>query len=81
MGGPFGPDDDAVHALRWPAGFSPGYSDVWARSELVIIAPPDVVFSRLVTAGRWERDFPGLRNVRVLTGGTRTWPRTPRLNS
>ena len=69
MGGPFGPDHDAVHALRWPAGFSPGCSDVWARSELVIVAPPDVVFSRLVTAGRWERDFPGLRSVRVLTGG------------
>ena len=42
---------------------------MWARSELVIVAPPDVVFSRLVTAGRWERDFPGLRSVRVLTGG------------
>ena len=71
MAGPFGPDDPAepgaAHALRWPAGFSPGYSDVWARSELVILAPPAVVFSHLVTAGRWERDFPGLRNVRVLT--------------
>ena len=73
MAGPFGPDDpagpDAVHGLHWPAGFSPGFSDVWARSELVIIAPPDVVFSCLVAAGRWERDFRGLRNVRVLTGG------------
>ena len=72
MAGLFGPDDpeepDAVHALRWPAGFSPGCSDVWARSELAITAPPGVVFSCLVTAGRWERDFPGLRNVRVLTG-------------
>ena len=73
MAGPFGPDDPAepgaAHALRWPAGFSPGYSDVWARSELVILAPPAVVFSHLVSAGRWERDFPGLRNVRVLAGG------------
>ena len=73
MAGPFGPDDpaeaDAVHALRWPAGFSPGCSDVWARSEVIILAPAAVVFSHLVTAGRWERDFPGLRDVRVLTGG------------
>jgi hypothetical protein len=73
MVGAFGPDDraepDAVHALRWPAGFSPGCSDVWARSELAINAPPAVVFSRLVTAGGWERDFPGIRNVRVLTRG------------
>ena len=73
MAGPFGPDDpaepDAGHTLRWPAGFSPDCSDVWARSELVIRAQPAVVFSRLVTAGRWERDFPGIRNVRVLTAG------------
>ena len=73
MTGPFGPDDpaepDAVRALRWPAGFSPACSDVWARSELVIQARPAVVFSRLVKAGRWERDFLGIRNVRILTGG------------
>ena len=60
---------DAVDPLRWPAGFSPECSDAWARSVLVIHAPPAVVFSRLVTAGRWERDFPGVRNVHVLTGG------------
>ncbi len=53
MGGPFGPDDpaepDVVHGLRWPAGFSPECSDVWARSELAISAPPAVVFSCLVS--------------------------------
>jgi hypothetical protein len=73
MTGPFGANDpaepDAVHALRWPAGFSPECSDVWARSELVIKAPPAVVFSRLVTAGCWERDFSGVRSVRILPGG------------
>ena len=73
MGGPFGPVDpaepDVVHGLRWPAGFSPECSDVWARSELAISAPPAVVFSCLVTAGCWERDFPGIRNARVLTAG------------
>jgi hypothetical protein len=73
MAGPFGPDDpaepDAVHPLRWPAGFSPECSDVWAHSELVVNAPPAVVFSRLVTAACWERDFHDVRNVRILTGG------------
>lgn len=53
---PFGPDDpaepDADRTLHWPAGFPPGCSDVWARSELAINAPPAVVFSCLVTAGR-----------------------------
>ena len=73
MAGPFGPDDPAeagrgsrAPLARW---LFPGCSDVWARSELVILAPAAVVFAHLVTAGRWERDFPGLRNVRVLTGG------------
>ena len=28
-----------------------------------------MVVSCRVTAGRWERDFPGIRNVRILTGG------------
>jgi hypothetical protein len=62
-------EPDAADPLRWPAGFPPEWSDAWARSELVINAPPAVVFSCLVRAGCWERDFPGVRNVRVLTGG------------
>jgi len=50
--------------LRWPAGFSPEWSDAWACSELVVLAAPAVVFSRLVTVSRWVRDFSGIRNVR-----------------
>jgi hypothetical protein len=42
---------------------------MWARSELVINAPPVVVFSRLVQARYWERDFRDVRNVGILTGG------------
>lgn len=41
MSGPFGADPeepDAGDVLRWPAGFSPECSDVWARSELAINA-------------------------------------------
>jgi hypothetical protein len=63
-----GPDDpappDATDALRWPAGFSPGCSDVWARGELIVPAPPAVVFGRLTAVSSWERDFSGLRHVR-----------------
>jgi polyketide cyclase/dehydrase/lipid transport protein len=51
-------------ALRWPAGFSPGYSDVWARGELIVPAPPAVVFEHLTAVDRWERGFSGLRKVR-----------------
>ena len=73
MTGPFGGDDPALpeagRSLRWPAGFSPGCSDVWACSELVVLAASAVVFSRLVTVSRWERDFSGIRNVRIPAAG------------
>jgi hypothetical protein len=55
--------------LRWPAGLSPGCADVWACSEVVVLAAPPVVFSRLVTVSCWERDFPGIRNVRIPDAG------------
>jgi len=60
---------DPGHVLRWPAGFSPECSDVWARSELIIQAPPAVVFSYLATAPRWGQHFSGLRGVRLLDPG------------
>lgn len=55
--------------LRWPAGFSPAFSDVCARRALVIDAPPSAVFSRLVTVSQWERDFSAIRDARLLTAG------------
>jgi len=50
--------------LRWPAGLSPGCSDLWACSELVVLAASAVTFARLVAISRWERDFSGIRDVR-----------------
>lgn len=64
-----GAEPDAGHVLHWPAGFSPECADVWARSELAIDAGPAAVFSHLVSVGCWEQDFPGIRNVHVLTPG------------
>jgi len=73
MTGPSGGDDAAQtevgRVLRWPAGFSPGCSDVWACCEVIVLAAPAVVFARLVTVSRWERDFSGIRNVRVPAPG------------
>jgi hypothetical protein len=62
-------DDDPARPgtgrdLRWPAGLSPGCSDVWACSELAVAAASAVVFARLVTVARWERDFSGIRDLR-----------------
>jgi len=51
--------------LRWPAGYSPECSDVWARSKMVIDAPPAVVFLQLITVSRWESVFSGIRDARV----------------
>jgi hypothetical protein len=68
MTSPSGGEDAARpgpgHDLRWPAGLSPGCSDVWACGELAVRAAPAAVFARLVTVSRWERDFSGLRDVR-----------------
>ena len=73
MTGPFGPDDtgqaEVSRDLRWPAGLSPGCSDVWACSELAVLAAAPAVFSRLVTVSRWDRDFSGIRNVRIPAPG------------
>ena len=57
--------------LRWPAGLSPGCADVWACSELAVVAAAPVVFSRLVAISRWERDFPSTGNVRIPAPGHR----------
>jgi hypothetical protein len=65
MFGPLGPEDPAQpDALRWPAGFSPECSDVWARGELAVQAAPAAVFSRLIAVSDWQQDFRGIRNVR-----------------
>jgi hypothetical protein len=73
MTGPFGPDDagqpQAGRDLRWPAGLSPGFSDVWACSEVVVLAASEVVFTRLVNVSGWERDFSGIRKVRTPAPG------------
>ena len=69
MPGPDDPAPDAGNALRWPAGFSPGCSDVWARGELAVRAAPAAVFSRLITVSRWEQDFSGILNARVPAPG------------
>ncbi len=55
--------------LRWPAGLSPGCSDVWACSELAVLAASGAVFARLITVSRWERDFSGIRDVRTPVAG------------
>jgi hypothetical protein len=69
----FGPDDPGQPAadrdLRWPAGLSPGFSDVWARSELFVLAASAVVFAHLVAVSSWELDFSGIRDVRIPASG------------
>jgi hypothetical protein len=55
--------------LRWPAGFSPGCSDVWARSEIVIDAAPAIVFWHLAAVSRWESIFSGVRDASVPDAG------------
>ncbi|MGN9842019.1 SRPBCC family protein [Nonomuraea sp. H19] len=70
MSDPTGTDEpDDHHVLRWPTGFSPGFSDLWARSGIVIDAPPEAVFRLLVAIGQWGRAFPGIRRARLSETG------------
>lgn len=55
--------------LRWPAGFSPECSDVWARSEIAVDAAPAVVFSHLAAVSRWKSTFSGIRDARAPGAG------------
>jgi hypothetical protein len=64
-----GPPDPG-QALRWPAGYSPGCSDVWARSDVVVEATPAVVFWHLAAVSRWESTFSGIRVARVPDAGS-----------
>ena len=57
-----GPLDDV---LRWPAGLSPGFSDLSAHSEVLVRAAPSTVFSLLIGAANWERVFSCVRPIQA----------------
>jgi uncharacterized protein YndB with AHSA1/START domain len=59
---------DPMDATEWPAQFSPADCPVALRSERIIDAPPERVWSWLVRADGWPLWFEGARGVRATSG-------------
>ncbi|MGH6881505.1 SRPBCC family protein [Hypericibacter sp.] len=56
--------------MRWPAGFSPGQTDLYARNEVFIDATGTTVWWHLVAAQKWPSWYPNSHELRI--AGDRT---------
>ena len=54
--------------MKWPAGFEPDNSSVYARNEIAIDAPPERVWRWLIRAAKWPEWYSNSANVRFLRG-------------
>lgn len=52
--------------IHWPAGFDPVKADLFSHNELIIDAPCERVWQRIVDAARWPEWYPNSKNVRIL---------------
>ncbi|MGO9453279.1 MAG: SRPBCC domain-containing protein [Candidatus Binataceae bacterium] len=52
--------------MKWPAGFEPNSSSVFAHNEIVIAASPDRVWRWLIRAARWPEWYSNSANVTFL---------------
>ena len=55
--------------IVWPEEFSPARSPIHVRNELVMLAPPQAVWSWLIRARDWPNWYSNSKNVRI-DGGT-----------
>jgi hypothetical protein len=63
------PRVDASQWPWWPEGLTPGESPVYVNNDIVVDAPPPVVWAWLTHADRWPEWFPRAKNVRFESGG------------
>ena len=54
--------------MKWPSGFEPENSSVYARNEIAIAAPAERVWRWLIRAARWPDWYSNSRNVKFLRG-------------
>ena len=54
--------------MKWPAGFEPDNSSVYARNEIAIAAPPERVWRWLIRAAKWPEWYSNSANVNFLRG-------------
>ncbi len=50
--------------MKWPKGFEPENSRVYARNEITIAAPPERVWRWLIRAANWPAWYSNSSNVR-----------------
>ncbi|MFZ0659760.1 MAG: SRPBCC domain-containing protein [Candidatus Binataceae bacterium] len=56
--------------MKWPAGFEPEKSSVYARNEIVIAAPPERIWRWMIRAGRWPEWYSNSSDVEFLGGNS-----------
>ena len=54
--------------MKWPAGFEPENSSVYARNEIAIAAPPERVWRWLIRAAKWPEWYSNSANVNFIRG-------------
>ena len=54
--------------MKWPTGFEPSNSSVFARNEIAIAASPDRVWRWLIRAARWPEWYSNSADVAFLAG-------------
>jgi Polyketide cyclase / dehydrase and lipid transport len=54
--------------MKWPEGFAPADSPVYARNEIAIAAAPERVWRWLIRAAGWPSWYSNSRNVKFLSG-------------
>ena len=54
--------------MKWPAGFEPDNSSVYARNEIAIDAPPERIWRWLIRAAKWPEWYSNSANVNFLRG-------------
>ena len=50
--------------INWPPGYSSRTADIFAHNEILINAPCERVWKRIVAAKEWDRWYPNARDVR-----------------
>ena len=54
--------------MKWPAGFEPGKSSVYARNEIVIAASPERIWRWMIRAAGWPEWYSNSSSVEFLSG-------------
>ena len=54
--------------MKWPPGFEPDKSSVYARNEIAVAAPPERVWRWLIRAANWPLWYSNSSNVSFISG-------------